>query len=361
MSDPAVADAVVARLLAWRVARVYGAPGPATAPLVEALHAAGGDPEFVPVRHADSAALMAAGHARFAGGVGVCLSDGGPDALGLLGGLDAARRAGLPVLAVLGEQQPDGHRDDGPRFAGTCRHVRYVADPTRAPELVDEALGSALRGGGPVCLVLPADASARRAPGGPGRAVDPWQAIDDLVTRLPPGGAVTVDGGGTVAGYARHLRVPAGVEVLRTDGAPGTAVPYALAAKLADPARPVLAVVADEGMRASGLAELVAVARHRAAWPDPRLVLLVLNTRSGHPRYAGSPHPPTDDVPYAGWARLLGLRGIRVDRPELVGAAGAEAFGADRPCLLELVVGPAGMDPAGVLRTVGVDSRRSPD
>ncbi|TBL28225.1 hypothetical protein EYA84_27305 [Verrucosispora sp. SN26_14.1] len=122
-----------------------------------------------------------------------------------------------------------------------------------------------------------------------------------------------------------------------------------------------LLVPESRGGLGFGAAELVAVARHRAAWPDPRLVLLVLNTRSGHPRYAGSPHPPTDDVPYAGWARLLGLRGIRVDRPELVGAAGAEAFGADRPCLLELVVGPAGMDPAGVLRTVGVDSRRSPD
>ncbi|MGW0505429.1 thiamine pyrophosphate-binding protein [Micromonospora sp. NPDC003241] len=361
MPDPAVADAVVARLLAWRVARVYGAPGPATAPLVEAVHAAGGEPEFVPVRHAESAALMAAGHARFAGGVGVCLSDGGPDALGLLGGLDAARRAGLPVLAVLGEQQLDGHRDDGPRFAGTCRHVRYAADPARVPELVDEALGSALRGGGPVCLVLPGDASGRRPPGDAGRAVDPGQALDDLVTRLPAGGAVTVDGGGTVAGYARHLRVPAGVEVLRTDGAPGTALPYALAAKLAAPDRPVLAVVADEGMRASGLAELVAVARHRAAWTDPRLVLLVLNTRSGHPRYAQAPRPPADDVPYAGWARLLGLRGIRIDRPELIGAAGAEAFGADRPCLLELVVGPVGVGLAGALRTVGVDGRRSPD
>ncbi|MER5456686.1 thiamine pyrophosphate-binding protein [Micromonospora sp. NPDC002389] len=361
MPDPVVADAVVARLLAWRVARVYGAPGPATAPLVEAVHAAGGDPEFVPVRHAESAALMAAGHARFAGGVGVCLSDGGPDALGLIGGLDAARRAGLPVLAVLGEQQPDGHRDDGPRFAGTCRHVRYAADPTRVSELVDEALGSALRGGGPVCLVLPGDASGHRPPGNTGRAVDPGQALADLVTRLPAGGAVTVDGGGTVAGYARHLRVPAGVEVLRADGAPGTALPYALAAKLAAPDRPVLAVVADEGMRASGLAELVAVARHRAAWTDPRLVLLVLNTRSGHPRYAQPPHPPADDVPYAGWARLLGLRGIRVDRPELIGAAGAEAFGADRPCLLELVVGPVGVGLAGALRTVGVDGRRSPD
>ncbi|WP_431729382.1 thiamine pyrophosphate-binding protein [Verrucosispora sp. TAA-831] len=360
MADQSVADAVVARLLAWRVARVYGAPGRATAPLVEALQAAGDDPEFVPVRHAESAASMAAGHARFAGGVGVCLSDGGPDALGLLGGLDAARRAGLPVLAVLGEQQLDGHRDDGPRFAGMCRDVRYAADPARVPELVDEALGSALRGGGPVCLVLPADASVR-LPWDEGRAVDPGQVLDELVTRLPPGGAVTVDGGGTVAGYARHLRVPVGVELLRTDGAPGAALPYALAAKLAAPDRPVLAVVADEGMRASGLAELVAVARHRTAWPDPRLVLLVLNTRSGHPRYAQSPRPPADDVPYAGWARLLGLRGVRVDRPELVGAASAEAFGADRPCLLELVVGPVGVGLAGVLRTVGVDGGRSPD
>jgi pyruvate dehydrogenase (quinone) len=44
------------------------------------------------------------------------------------------------------------------------------------------------------------------------------------------------------------------------------------------------------------------------------------------------------DVPYAGWARLLGMHGVRVDRPELVGAAWDEALAADRPTLIEAVV-----------------------
>ena len=59
---------------------------------------------------------------------------------------------------------------------------------------------------------------------------------------------------------------------------------------------------------------------------------------------ASSPKvPETQDVPpfaYAGYAELLGLRGIRVDRPEQVGAAWDEAFAADRPVVIDAVVDP---------------------
>lgn len=56
----------------------------------------------------------------------------------------------------------------------------------------------------------------------------------------------------------------------------------------------------------------------------------------GEPKFAASQDLP--DVPYARYAELLGLRGIRVERPEQVGPAWDEAFAADRPVVIEAMV-----------------------
>ncbi|MBQ1048332.1 hypothetical protein KBX50_07625 [Micromonospora sp. C51] len=341
MPDPSVADAVVDRLLAWRIPRVFGHPEEAVAALVEALDATGSEPEFVPVRNAECAAVMAAGQARFTGGPGVCLAAGGAAAAGLLTGLHAARGAGLPVLAVVadpGVVASEAARVIHRQLAEVCHRLRYAAEPARVPELVDEALRAATRARGPVGLVVPNSSpqgATRVAAPGPG--IDVRLVLDELSSRLPPNSVVTVDGIGPTIGLAHPAGSPVEV-VMGPAGLPGGALPYALAAKLAAPDRPVIALVSDDGMRSHGLSELVTIARRRPAWPDPRLVVLVRNTRSGHPRHLDPARPVTDDVPYAGWARLLGLHGVRVDRPELVGAAWDEALNADRPCVLEMVM-----------------------
>lgn len=116
----------------------------------------------------------------------------------------------------------------------------------------------------------------------------------------------------------------------------------------------MVALLGDDAMQLSGLAELITVAQRWQEWADPRLVVLVLNDRDHRDPAGGRWVPPgvaarsrpgaaavrRADVPYAGWARLLGLHGVRVDRPELVGAAWDEALAADRPCVLEAVVDP---------------------
>jgi pyruvate dehydrogenase (quinone) len=56
----------------------------------------------------------------------------------------------------------------------------------------------------------------------------------------------------------------------------------------------------------------------------------------GDPRFAPSQRLPA--FPYAGYAELLGLRGIRVDDPADVGGAWDAALAADRPVVLEAVV-----------------------
>jgi pyruvate dehydrogenase (quinone) len=58
----------------------------------------------------------------------------------------------------------------------------------------------------------------------------------------------------------------------------------------------------------------------------------------GDPRYPASQSIP--DFPYARYAELIGLRGIRVDEPDGVGDAWDEALASDRPVVLEAVVDP---------------------
>ena len=60
--------------------------------------------DFIQVRHEELAGLMAVGHAKFTGEVGVCLATQGPGALHLLNGLYDAKLDHQPVLAIVGQQ-----------------------------------------------------------------------------------------------------------------------------------------------------------------------------------------------------------------------------------------------------------------
>jgi len=153
--------------------------------------------------------------------------------------------------------------------------------------------------------------------------------------------------------YARHLRLRGrvGAHLSSTLASMGSALPYALAAKLAHPDRLVLALLGDGAMQMNGINELITVASRWRLWDDPRLPVLVLRNddlnevtweqreMEGDPRFDSSQDVPPFD--YAGYARLLGLGGIRVDAPDGVGPAWDEALRADRPVLIEAVVDPA--------------------
>jgi pyruvate dehydrogenase (quinone) len=59
---------------------------------------------------------------------------------------------------------------------------------------------------------------------------------------------------------------------------------------------------------------------------------------SGDPKLDASQVLP--DFGYAEYARLVGLHGVRVDRPEDVGPGWDEALSAGRPAVLEVVTDP---------------------
>jgi pyruvate dehydrogenase (quinone) len=544
MADRTVADLVVERLRAWRVPRAFGYPGAAIAPVVAALDGAGGDPEFIPARHEETAAFMATGHAKFTGEIGVCLATQGPSAVHLLNGLYDAKLDSKPVVAIVGEDVsgPLGaaHEEIGLSrlFGDVCNQfVRYGRTPEQVPGLLDQAFRTAAATRSPTCVVLPhalqvaavpdlvpqtagvvsatpGEPLARVLPhegdlaaaaalltvgqrvailvgqGGHGAAdelvaladrlgagvatsllgkpvlderlpfhtgvlgevgttaaaqlmggcdtlllvgtTDPWTdwypmpgqvrtiqididgrrigtrypvdvplvgdatetlrallarvpdrpngewrrvvessvdrwrehaaeravapaepvnpqlVLHELAARMPRHGSVAVDVGSVIYWYARHLQLPPGMraQLCGTLGSIGCALPYAVAAKLARPDEPVVALLGDSAMQLNGLAELITVAHHWPQWRDPRLVVLVLNNRDqsglgGGRQPTGALADRHPDVPYAGWARLLGLHGVRVDRPELVGPAWDEVLAADRPSVLEAVVDAA--------------------
>src|SRR3954452_19910109 len=130
----------------------------------------------------------------------------------------------------------------------------------------------------------------------------------------------------------------------------GCALPYGLAAKLAAPDRPVVALSGDGAMQMLGNNELVTVAHRWRSWADPRFLVCVLVNRElaevtwekremeGDPRFDASQSLP--DFPYAGYAELLGLTGIRVEDPAALGDAWDRALAADRPVVLEVRTDP---------------------
>jgi pyruvate dehydrogenase (quinone) len=187
----------------------------------------------------------------------------------------------------------------------------------------------------------------------PGPPLNPQRVFHELAPRLPLDALVAVDVGSVTYWYSRYVRlggrIPA--HLSGTLASMGSALPYGLAAKLSHPDRPVLALAGDGAMQMNGINELITVADRWRRWEDPRFVVLVLRNddlnevtweqreTEGDPRFDAAQEVPAFD--YAGYARLLGLRGLRVEGAAVVGSAWDEALSADRPTLIEAIVDPA--------------------
>jgi pyruvate dehydrogenase (quinone) len=186
----------------------------------------------------------------------------------------------------------------------------------------------------------------------PAEPINPQLVFHELSPRLPDRAILTADSGSATNWWARHLRVREGMEAALS-GTLATmcpAVPYALAAKFAFPDRPVIAAIGDGAMQMLGVNALMDIAHYAGSWNDPRLVVCVLNNRdlnqvtweqrvmAGDPKLDVSQVLPNFD--YAGYARMLGLHGARVESPEDIGSAWDDALAAGRPALLEFITDP---------------------
>jgi pyruvate dehydrogenase (quinone) len=182
--------------------------------------------------------------------------------------------------------------------------------------------------------------------------LNPQRVFHELSPRLPDNCILTADSGSATNWWARQLKLRKGMKTALSGTlatmAPG--VPYALAAKLAYPDRPVIASLGDGAMQMLGNNALIDIAMHRDRWTDPRMIVVVLNNRDLNQVtweqrvLAGDPKTPATqdlpDFPFARYAELLGLKGIRVDSPDRVGDAWDEALAADRPVVYEAITDP---------------------
>jgi pyruvate dehydrogenase (quinone) len=182
--------------------------------------------------------------------------------------------------------------------------------------------------------------------------VNPELVVSRLSDHLPEDARVAIDVGSVTYWYARHLRLPVDVpaHLCSTLACMGAGIPYGLAAKLDAPDRPVVVLSGDGAFQMAGLAELVTVGKRWRDWADPRFVVLVLHNSDlaevtweqremeGEPRFDDSQNLPT--FPYAEYADLLGLTGLRVSDPSEIDHAWQAALSADRPVVIEAMVDP---------------------
>ena len=186
----------------------------------------------------------------------------------------------------------------------------------------------------------------------PADPINPQRVFWELSKRLPENCIMTADSGSVANWYARDIRIRRGMKRLLSGGLAslGAATPYALAAKMAFPDRVVIAFIGDGAMQMNGLNVMITIAKYWREWPNPRLIVMVLNNRDlnqvtweeriqlGEGKTESTQSIP--DFPYHRYAELLGLKGIFVDDPERLGLAWDEALSADRPMILECYTDP---------------------
>ena len=181
-------------------------------------------------------------------------------------------------------------------------------------------------------------------------ALNPELVVRELSDRLPDDVQLAVDCGTSTSWYARDVTLRPGQRgaLSGTLLSMGGGMPYAIAAKHAHPDRPVVAIIGDGAMQMNGVNELITVQRYWRQWADPTFVVLVLSNDdlsyvSWETRgmLGEAPDPQSQSlpaVPYADWARLLGLGGATLTERDAIGATWDEAFAAGRPFVVDAKV-----------------------
>jgi pyruvate dehydrogenase (quinone) len=182
--------------------------------------------------------------------------------------------------------------------------------------------------------------------------IRPQGLFSSLSRHLPDNAILSSDSGTAANWYARHIRIRKGMKAMLSGNlatmVPG--VPYAIAAKFAFPGRVSVAMVGDGAMQMGGMAEMLTALKYYKTWSDPRLIVLVLNNEDlnqvtweqrameGDPRFEGSQAIPY--MPFADYANLIGLKGIKVTTAAEIESAWDEAFAADRPVIIDAITTP---------------------
>jgi acetolactate synthase-1/2/3 large subunit len=185
--------------------------------------------------------------------------------------------------------------------------------------------------------------------------LDLWTVMAELRRRLPRD-AIMTNGAGNFSTWLHRFYRYGGLrtQLGPTSGAMGYGVPAAIAAKLLEPERRVVALTGDGDFLMTGQ-ELATAVQERA----DIVILLVNNGMYGTIRmhqereYPGRVHGSALANPdFAALARAYGAHGERVERTEQFAPAFERACAAGRPALIELVVDPQAITPNTTLEAL---------
>ena len=169
----------------------------------------------------------------------------------------------------------------------------------------------------------------------------PQRLIKELHRALPDDAIVTCDAGENRLFMLHFFRTKDGMEYLQPAGVGGMgyAIPAALAAKLVHPRRTAVAVCGDGGFGIAMNGLLTAVEER-----IPIVTVVFDNAQLGWVRHGQGQRPIASEFArfdYAGIARAMGCLAIRVEQPDALPEAFAQALGADRPAVLDVVTSTA--------------------
>ncbi len=163
------------------------------------------------------------------------------------------------------------------------------------------------------------------------------------VAHVLPENAMTILDGNTVMQWAQHV-LPAEFPLSRltpgANGCMGVGLPFALAACIARPDRPVLTICGDFALGLN-IMDLETAVRHHL----PLVIMVANNSGSGgslrQMAYWPSDYPErvcqfTPGIRYDRIMQSMGGAGVRIERAEQVGPALARAFSSARPTLIQV-------------------------
>jgi acetolactate synthase-1/2/3 large subunit len=181
------------------------------------------------------------------------------------------------------------------------------------------------------------------------------EVIRWLSERLPED-TIVAGGAGNFAGWLhRHFRYKGfRTQLGSTNGSMGYGYPAAVAAKLAQPSRPVLALCGDGDFLMTGQ-EIATAAQYGANF----VALVVNNGKYGTIRMHQEREYPArvygtelKNPDFAAYARAFGGHGETVERTEDFAPAFERAWSSGKPALIELKIDPDAITPATTLTAI---------
>jgi len=183
-------------------------------------------------------------------------------------------------------------------------------------------------------------------------ALNPSEVVAYLAKRLPPE-TIVANGAGNFAGWVHRFYPYPGyrTELGPTVGSMGYGVPAAVAAKLAEPGRPVISFNGDGDFLMNGQ-ELATAAQY-----DLKIVFLVVNNgmygtirmhqeREYPARVSGTELRNPD---FAAYARAFGGHGETVEHTADFAPAFQRAVASGKPAVVELRIDPEAITPSATL------------